>query len=104
VWSFPAFSLAYFVSDFSISPKHDLERVLDVKSTSVRGVFAIKVSGCIPERFSFARRFCPPQVVKGGAAFRMAKKQTATTEAAAAFHSHSRTNKVRLIYGRGEWT
>ena len=68
------------------------------------GVFAIKVSGCVPERFFFARRFCPPQVVKRGAVLLMAKKQTATTEAAAAFHSHSRTNRVRLIYGRGEWT
>jgi len=40
-----------------------------------RGVIAIKVSGCVPERFFFARRFCPPQVVKGGAVFRMAKNK-----------------------------
>jgi len=58
---------------------------------NARGVFAIKESGCVPERFSFARRFWLPQVVKGGAVFRMAKKQTATTRAAAAFRSHSRT-------------
>jgi len=78
-----------------------LKSVLDVKSSNVRGVSAIKVSGCVPERFPFARRFCSPQVVKGGAVFRMAKK-TATTTAAAAFLSPSRTNPVRLIYGRGE--
>jgi hypothetical protein len=36
-----------------------------VKSNNVRGVVAIKVSGCVPERFFFARRFCPPQVVTG---------------------------------------
>ena len=72
-----------------------------VKPNNVRGVIAIKVSGCVPERFSFARRFCPPQIVKRGAAFRITKKQTATTSAAAAFHFHSRTNPVRLIYGRG---
>jgi hypothetical protein len=29
----------------------DLESVLVVKSSSVRGVIAIKVSGCVPERF-----------------------------------------------------
>jgi hypothetical protein len=45
---------------------HDLKSVLDVKSSDVRGVFAIKVSACVPERFFFARSFCPPQVVKGG--------------------------------------
>ena len=39
------------------------------------GVIAIKVSGCVPECFSFARRFRPPQVVKGGAVFRMAKSK-----------------------------
>jgi len=32
------------------------------------------------------------------------KNQTATTQVAAALLSHSRTNPVRLIYGRGEWT
>jgi hypothetical protein len=32
------------------------------------------------------------------------EKQTATTRAAAAFLSHSRTNRVRLTYGRGERT
>ncbi len=30
------------------------------------GVLTSKVSGCVPERFFIARRFCPPQVVKGG--------------------------------------
>jgi hypothetical protein len=45
------------------------------KSRNVRGVFAIKVSGCVPERFFFARRFWLPQVVKGGAVFRMAKSK-----------------------------
>jgi len=30
---------------------HDLKSVLDVKSSNVRGVFAIKVSGCVSERF-----------------------------------------------------
>jgi len=41
----------------------------------VRGVIAVKVSGCVPERFFFACKFCPPQVVKRGAAFRMAKSK-----------------------------
>jgi len=42
----------------------------------VRGVSAIKASACVPERFSFARRFWLPQVVKGGGAvFRMIKNK-----------------------------
>ena len=47
-----------------------------MKSSNVRGVFATMVSCFVPERFSFAGRFCPPQVVKGGGAvFRMAKSK-----------------------------
>ena len=88
----------------SINTRVNWENVFSAKTINVRGVVAIKVSGCVPERFFFARRFWLPQVVKGGAVFRMAKKETATTSAAAAFLSHSRTNPVRLIYGRGEWT
>jgi hypothetical protein len=35
-----------------------------MKSGIVRGVFAIKASARVPERFFFARRFWSPQVVK----------------------------------------
>jgi len=66
-----------FGTDFnnSINTSADLGSIRVVKSSSVRGVFAIKVSGCVPERFSSARRFCPPQVVKGGAVFRITKNK-----------------------------
>jgi len=74
-----------------------------VKSSSVRGVFAIKVSGFVPERF-FLPQILPTTGCQGRRGISDGKKQTATTEAAAAFSSHSRTNPVRLIYGRGEWT
>ena len=50
----------------SINTRADLESVLVVKSSNGGGVIAIKVSGCVPERFFFARRFWLPQVVKGG--------------------------------------
>jgi hypothetical protein len=36
----------------SICTRTDLESVYIVKSSNVRGVFAIKVSGSVPERFS----------------------------------------------------
>jgi hypothetical protein len=66
-----------FGTDFnnSVNTRADLKSVPDVKSSNVRGVSVIKVSRCVPERFCFARRFCPPQVVKGGAVFRMAKSK-----------------------------
>jgi len=42
----------------------------------VRGVIAIKVSRCVPDRFFFACRFWSPQIVKhGGAVFRMTKSK-----------------------------
>jgi hypothetical protein len=57
-----------------INARADLKSVWVVKASSVRGVFAIKASACVPERFFFARRFSPPQVVKGGAVLRVNKK------------------------------
>jgi hypothetical protein len=71
-----------FLGDSS-SARADLGTALVVKSSDVRGVFAIKVSGCVPERFFFARRFCPPQVVKGGAVLRVNKKHPPPTRVGA---------------------
>jgi hypothetical protein len=60
----------------SINTRAHLESVRVVRSSNVRGVFAIKVSGCVPEHFFFARRFSLRQVVKGGGAVvRMAKSK-----------------------------
>jgi hypothetical protein len=50
-----------------------LQSVFGPEVNCARGVFAIKASARVPERFFFARRFWSPQVVKGGAVFRMAK-------------------------------
>ena len=95
---FPAFF------DDSINTRADLKGVLDAKSSNARGVFAIKMSGCVSKRFCFRPQILRTTGCQGRSGILDGKKQTATTEAAAAFHSHSRTNPIRLTYGRGERT
>jgi hypothetical protein len=65
----------------SISTRANLKSVPNVKSSNVRGVFAIKVSRCVPERFSFARRFWSPLGCQARRGLSGDKKQTATTQA-----------------------
>jgi hypothetical protein len=60
----------HIISDVFCSTEIHVE-----SASNARGVFAIKASGCVYERFFFARRFWSPQVVKGGAVFRMAKSK-----------------------------
>jgi hypothetical protein len=65
----------------------------------VRGIFAIKVSGCVPERFFFARRFCTAHVVTHGAVFRTTKNKRQPQARLPLLFSAARTKYGLLMVG-----